>query len=349
MYYPRKTVGPLPLEIWYFKMSFEKKRGFTLVELLVVIAIIGILIGMLLPAVQQVREAARRTQCANNQRQIVLAALNYESAHMEFPAGRRGLEAPQTSHQANAPDVMGSDGTSFLVTILPFIEQQNAFDMLHIRALTLWGDGTGILGERWDPTSSSVENQEALSVIRQQMPAYTCPSDDTPETTMWIAGGADISEVPAATGSYAGCAGSHVTGIAVGLDQTKVKYKNNGMLFFANRVSISGVSDGTSNTILIGEVVEGDHDIQNNIWSLNKHGRSTHRMTVTPINFPVGVNPGIAGAWFAGRNGAFGSRHPSGANFGYVDGHVVFTNEDIESTVYLGLATRNGREVVNDL
>jgi len=329
-------------------MNPKKTRGFTLVELLVVIAIIGILIGMLLPAVQQVREAARRIQCANNQRQIALAALNFESAHMVFPAGRRGLEAPQTLHQALAPDVRGSDGTSFLVTLMPFIELQNAYDNLHVIELTLWGNGTGILGETWDPTSSSVENQEALAVIRMQMPAFKCPSDDTPETTMWLAGGGAIAEVEAATGSYAGCAGSHVTGVALGVNNTEVKYGNNGMLFFANQVAIGAVSDGTSNTILVGETIDGDHEIQNNIWSLNKHGRSTHRMTVTPINFPVGVDPGITGAWFAGRNGAFGSRHPGGANFGYVDGHVIFTGEDVSSDVYLGLATRNGGEVVSD-
>ena len=330
-------------------MSIRKSNGFTLVELLVVIAIIGILIGMLLPAVQQVREAARRTQCANNLRQIALALLSYESAHNEFPAGRRGLEAPQPLHQANAPDVVGSDGTSFLVTILPFVEQQNAHNDLNIELLTLWGDGTGSLGVAWDPTSSSTENQAALNVISMQMPTYKCPSDNTPDTTMWQgAGQASIREVEAATGSYAGCAGSHVTGAFLGLNQTVVKYDNDGILFFANTVCIGEVSDGTSNTYIAGETIGGDHEIQNNIWSLNKHARSTHRMTVTPLNFPVGINPGIAGAWFNGRNGGFSSSHLGGANFAFVDGHIGFTAEDISSDVYLSQGTRNGGEVLNE-
>ena len=341
-------------------MSCRKSRGFTLVELLVVIAIIGILIGMLLPAVQAVREAARRIQCANNQRQIALAVLDFESAHQTFPAGRNGLEAPQTGlHQRLAPDARGGNGTSFLVTILPFIEQQNAFDNCHVQELTLWGSGTGDLGGSWDADSTSVENQQALAVVTTRMAAYVCPSDDSEEFAMFLPGGqsnsntAAISAVEAATGSYAGCAGSHLTGgsYSPSLDGTEVKYLNNGMLFYANTVDIGAVADGTTNTILVGETVEAEHPTQLNIWSLNTHGSSTHRMTVTPINFAVGVDPGIAGSFFElndgsnPRNGGFGSRHQGGANFGYVDGHVIFINENVDSDIYLLLGSRNDGQV----
>ena len=331
----------------------ECRRGFTLVELLVVIAIIGILIGMLLPAVQAVREAARRIQCANNMKQIALACLNYESAHSVFPAGRHGLEAPQaTPHQALAPEVLLYDGTSFFVTILPFMELQNALDNLHVSELNTWADGSGALSFTWDPTSSSLENQQALAVIEMQMPAYSCPSDDTPEFTMWEgAGSAPIREVKAATGSYAGCAGSIVSMTSNSIT-TQLKYGNDGMLFFANAVTIGSVEDGTSSTVIIGEVIDGDHPVQNNIWSLNKHARSTHRMTITPLNFPTGVYPGSIDAWFPrnpnanGRNGCFASSHTSGANFAYVDGHVVFTSESIDSDTYRAIGSRNGQEVL---
>ena len=328
-------------------MNHKKSRGFTLVELLVVIAIIGILIGMLLPAVQAVREAARRIQCANNQRQIALAVLDFESANQTFPAGRNGLEAPQTDpHQLLAPDVRSSNGTSFLVTILPFIEQQNAFDNCHVQELTLWGAGSGDLGSPWDFDNTSIENQQALAVITTRMPAYVCPSDDSEEF-------ATSSGVEAATGSYAGCAGSHVTGGSYSptLNGTEVKYLNNGMLVYANTVDIGAVADGTTNTILVGETVEAEHPTQLNIWSLNTHGSSTHRMTVTPINFAVGVDPGIAGSFFQlpdgsnPRNGGFGSRHQGGANFGYVDGHVIFINENVDSDIYLLLGSRNDGQV----
>ena len=336
------------------RKTFPNSRfAFTLVELLVVIAIIGILIGMLLPAVQQVREAARRIQCSNNMRQIALACLSHEENRSTFPAGRHGIEAPQTGHQANAPKVFDYDGTSFLVTILPFVEQQNALQQLHVKAINTWCDGSGPLASTWDPTSGSTENQEALAVIEKQMPTYRCPSDDTPETTKWVgAGSAPIRDVEAATGSYAGCAGSRVSSSTT----TKLKYANDGMLFFANPVLIADVDDGSSNTVIVGETIEGDHEVQNNIWSLNKHGRSTHRMTLTPINFPVGGYPGIVDAYFprsntarnneTGRNGGFSSNHSGGANFGYVDGHVTFIDEDIDSDTYQAIGSRKGGEVV---
>ena len=99
----------------------KTKNGFTLVELLVVIAIIGILIGMLLPAVQMVREAARRTSCSNNMRQIGLALMNYEGAHKRFPSG---WEAQDITYSLSDP------GWGWSATILPFLEGQNVHDQI---------------------------------------------------------------------------------------------------------------------------------------------------------------------------------------------------------------------------
>ena len=110
----------------------RSRSAFTLVELLVVIAIIGILIGMLLPAVQSVREAARNTQCKNNIRQIALAAMNYESANQRFPPGL--LEAPLPSQNLDSGFDSGEDGEpqelSILVHLLPFIEANNVADLI---------------------------------------------------------------------------------------------------------------------------------------------------------------------------------------------------------------------------
>ena len=335
----------------YFKRRDRNQSGFTLVELLVVIAIIGILIGMLLPAVQQVREAARRIQCANNLKQIALACLSFESANQEFPAGRHGILAPQTGHRdlADSPEAkMRFDGTSFLVTILPFIEQENAFDQLFVSDINLLLDGSGILADTWDPTSASAENQSALAIVTQQMPAYTCPSDDTPEFVKFAnAATQPIKDIDFGSGSYAGCAGSFVIGYN-GLGNTAVKYENDGMLFFSNPVTIGSITDGTSNTVIVGETVDGDSEDQYNIWCLNKHAKATHRMTATPINFATGVNSGATNSFFRDTNGGFASRHSGGANFAYVDGHVVFTSESINSSAYRGLGSRNGGEVFTE-
>lgn len=133
-----------------------KQRGFTLVELLVVIAIIGILIGMLLPAVQQVREAARRTQCLNNVRQMALAALNYESAHMEFPTAGSQLDG----HWQNGlgdNDNYSAESASWGFQLLPFIEQAN---VAKLRGVYSWGNP--------NPAGNILESEH--------IPPYICPS-----------------------------------------------------------------------------------------------------------------------------------------------------------------------------
>ncbi len=164
-----------------------KKRGFTLVELLVVIAIIGILIGMLLPAVQQVREAARRTQCLNNIRQIGLSAHNFESAHMELPS----YAGPWATAIADVAGAIGDPThASTLMQVMPFIEAQNvatasdrfAFNTSGDDTLTLgsfWGGGLGawlFAGNGTDPGLSNVI--EGITI-----PSYRCPSDTGDDST----------------------------------------------------------------------------------------------------------------------------------------------------------------------
>ena len=327
----------------------SKQKGFTLVELLVVIAIIGILIGMLLPAVQAVREAARRIECANNLRQISLGCLNFESAHNEFPAGRQGLEADQPIHRDLAPGVIGDNGTSFLVTILAFVEQENALDQIgDIVTKRTWSHSA-----KWDLAS---ETPVSLAVIGTQIPGFTCPSDDSEPTTtispipsngVVSVEPSDSNAVVAGTCSYAGCVGSGFRGgtyAGIGFKgNTAIKYENNGMLMYSNQISIDDVADGTSNTFIVGETVEGHHEFQYNVWSANVRYTACSRNTNTPLNFPIGL---VANqTLWAGSNGGFASRHTGGANFGYVDGHVSFKSESIDQDVYEATSTRNGGEV----
>ena len=315
------------------------RRGFTLVELLVVIAIIGVLIGMLLPAVQSVREAARRIACANNLKQISLACLNYESAHREFPAGRHGLEEAEEFHQKYAPQlqVSQSDGTSFQVAILPFIEKANAYDRLHIEELNLLSHrGEG----KWDSESTSASNLEALSVIGEQMPGYACPSASTNLPCL------DLFGVPLGTGSYAGCMGSLWWPAASGgLDElTKHKYNNNGMFFYANGVSMGSITDGTSNTLCVGETVRGEIApdtgyYRYNYWAWASNYQSSLCATRFPLNSPE---------WsFALSLGIFGSNHAGGANFVFSDGHTSFMSDNIDQDLYEALSTRAGGEVID--
>ena len=195
-------------------MQTKQKRstptGFTLVELLVVVAIIGILIGMLLPAVQQVREAARRTQCLNNLAQIGLALQNFEYAHQHFPAGVIESKGPILS-------VPNGQHVSFLVPILPYMEQQGVFDNFDIEAGTY-----------------AAVNAAAREIV---IPTYICPSFGTRMNT----------NSTAAMTNYVGC--HHGSEVPIDAD-------NNGMLFLNSQVTFGDIYDGSSNTILVGEALK---------------------------------------------------------------------------------------------
>ena len=265
-----------------------QQLGFTLVELLVVIAIIGILIGMLLPAVQQVREAARRLACSNNMRQIALAHQNYHSTHSEFPPG---------FVLDNSNNRFPSHGWACF--LLPFIEQNNLFETIDPQGFS-------------DPLESTPEEGGAI------VPSYVCPSSNLPERS------------PSGFGkcNYAG---------NQGYDNTRLK-DDGGILDDNSSISSDGITDGLSNTIIVGECdgsnLESDDAFP--IWIGPPEGggriafsrRSVLRRG-NPINgFNLERPGGLPGEFDAAL---FSSNHPGGANFGLCDGSVHFLSETIDT------------------
>ena len=305
----------------------SSRAGFTLVELLVVIAIIGILIALLLPAVQAAREAARRMQCGNNLKQIGLAALNYESAFRSFPIDMTHFN--EGGARLN--------GASWLVRILPFLEQKPLYD-----ALDLGGDaqdGHGIF---------NAVNHDA---IRQRLGIYSCPSDavtNLVKTNVWRAVPANL---PLAVTSYAGVLGPHDAGNAslFGGESDCHNYTSYGTpecmgMFwrhgFMRPVTIASIRDGTSRTLMAGEVRPDLDDFK--VWPI---GNGTASRTHAPINYqaPEPVDP-----WEWRNQSGFRSTHPGGAGFVHADGHVSFLSESIATDVYRGLSTRAGGETVQE-
>ena len=223
----------------------KKVRGarpaFTLVELLVVIAIIGILIGMLLPAVQAVREAARRTQCLNNLKQLGLASLNYESAHGVFPPGAGGNG-----------DLAGGNGgnwdTCWLGYALPFMEQVTMAENLNY-------------DESFHPARGPINDMWLSSGY---LPSYMiCPSSPLPMDNSEIPGFTGQFAPPNFTrgmGNYVGIAGGYFDGLeATSPEVVLVAFQENGYqssngVFFPNsKIGFGGISDGSSNVMLVGE------------------------------------------------------------------------------------------------
>lgn len=195
----------------------QNRNGFTLVELLVVIAIIGILIGMLLPAVQSVREAARRTSCLNNVRQLVLSALNYESAHMHLPSAYR-LDDGATA--------TGNGSWSVHAKLLPYCEQANAFRMVDFDLP--WSDPVNVASE----------------VPTTRIPMYQCASEVN-----------DTVRLDTSTGAPKVYPQNYGFNFGSWLVYDPASGRKGDGLFYVNgEVGFGGVTDGSSNTLCVAEV-----------------------------------------------------------------------------------------------
>ncbi len=324
-----------------------KRRGFTLVELLVVIAIIGILVALLLPAVQSAREAARRMQCVNNLKQLSLAALNHESTLSEFPAARTGCDGllgvcAGMKQMGNVAGVnLRTQGASVFVHLLPYIEQQALFDQFDLENKTIWDAG------QWNGWHSDVKLVAAMATPLNEL---KCPSDAELQSFSEYTHQAPV-EIRPATSSYAGVAGD--VGPALGNDPLfpnrsdsrgkayELKYNNTGVFFYVRRIQLREITDGTTKTMFFGETING-HTAENvNIWSNGNRCTSSMRTTVTPLNtIPGPIVVGASNTVTPGSHGGFNSRHPGGANFSMGDGSVAFVQDDIDERQYRAMSTR---------
>ena len=317
------------------------RRGFTLIELLVVIAIIAVLIALLLPAVQAAREAARRTQCVNNLKQLGLSVANYESSNGSFPGGSYSgtYFNPPAAISANYPE-----NFSCFVRMLPYFEQQAMYNATNFNLTS--GDPANL-------TIGGVQIRSLICPSDPQNDSYALPATRTsPAGTLPGWSFNTIYPLPPgnwsqAFTSYAGNAGTFTFGYTKLMD-TSVLSQYNGVIYNDSAVSIAGITDGLSNTIAFGEhsrgilfKVDPGYAISDASWNSGRW-YDTLFASMYPLNLGFGNNQNITNSAYYDPTAA-GSFHPGGANFGFCDGSVKFLKNTINSwTFNTGNATSYG-------
>jgi len=303
-----------------------RHKGFTLVELLVVIAIIGILIALLLPAVQAARESARSTQCSNNLKQLGLGCHNYHVANKCFPVNI----SYDGAIDGSTPPGTNFNAKGWIVSVLPHIEQEPLYDQFK---------------QFFD---SSLWDTNCRPLMKTQLSILQCPSDDSvrrlsTQQFQW-------SGIQVALTSYKGSIGDNPMGGSSSLWNTPDLSTNTDChrraecpgIFWRNdyiyTVRISDIRDGTSNTFLIGEDVP-----EQNYHSAAFYANGDYASCHAPLNyFP---KPPTPTQWWNVMS--FRSLHPGGAHFCMADGSVTFISESIQIELYHDLATKAGREPVS--
>ncbi|MCO6044269.1 DUF1559 domain-containing protein [Aeoliella sp. ICT_H6.2] len=315
-------------------------NGFTLVELLVVIAIIGILVALLLPAVQSAREAARRTACQNNFKQIGIALHNFHSTHKAFPAGTKFTA--QNDENACPGLVPGNAGFGWGAFILPFLEQQAIYDMLVL-------DG-----------SENVYNGANWVASEQLVPGFVCPSEMNEDKWVDCCSGRDHYGAPGFDWRL-----SNMVAIGDSVEahcwQYQPHYIGRGVMFNYSKVSVGKVTDGTSHTVAVGEITSGRGFDANGepVWVgatwVTRAISDVYEGINGPGTLPGGRDDGLDPFGGGGENrheefsreNGLSSYHPGGAHLLFTDGSTQFINEDINQDVLFAWATRADGEVIN--
>jgi prepilin-type N-terminal cleavage/methylation domain-containing protein/prepilin-type processing-associated H-X9-DG protein len=314
------------------------RPAFTLIELLVVIAIIGVLIGLCLPAVQQVRESAARTQCANNLKQLALGSHNYEGVYGRLECGiNTQIDPYYGQYYINffgpAPDL--NQSYSWNEAIMPFIEQNDLFNQLILNQVNQYGIYTDSQYYNCNgPTSPGA------TVVK----TFICPDDPLPnQVTTYTGDNGTVYYL--ALSSYLGNAGT------VSMYWTNASL--DGVLYINSKVRFADITDGTSTTILFGERYHLDptfdflagQSLQTyggwawaNIYAMEDHCGASQ----APINYliPPGTTQDPNYYYQNTRLAAFGSGHPNGANFAFCDGSVQFLTNSLPQLTLQYLCTR---------
>lgn len=331
--------------------AHDQSGGFTLVELLVVIAIIGLLVGLLLSAVQAARESARRAQCQNNEKNIALACLNFESSRKTLPPG------------STINKVATRNGLSWHVLLLPYLEKDNLLTEIQ-RQISEF--------QRTDPARQPPNIYDLENVNEVMLDSFHCPSDSE------VVDNRNGEEL--ASSSYAGITGSAASrddrAGFVGDDSGLCGAVNyDGVLFPASRTQLRQIVDGTSQTLMLGE-----RWYQLRAWTAGAFWRTpvNSRPPTGPapdsclsalknIDATIPVNASLQQVgYYKGHeaddrpdeptdgkrtlsynNLPFASFHPGGAHFALVDGSVQFLTDNVDATVYAALASKAGEEVTN--
>ncbi len=314
-------------------MTISKNRGgFTLVELLVVIAIIGTLVGLLLPAVQSAREAARRSACTNNMKQLGLGVLNFESARKRLPAASSGVGTNSTAT---------AGGYSWIVAILPFLEETNLYTNLSSNSNRL---NSGF--------STTVNNTQAQT----SLPQLVCPSfaGDKKSATGNGVTLSGVTNYKAIAASGYSAANVPYSASNLGGTLTLEKYGSETTAPFTG-ISLAQITDGTSKTFLVGESREvtksGWIDGQT-CWITAANGAVNAVTTGATLNgstLAIADNTKTAGTWagYTAGSADYGtsSNHQAGIVLHcYADGHVGQVTPEIDTSLMLNLHTRAGSE-----